>query len=40
MPEIRGKTKTVVEVETTVYRVDGTVKDREYDRIEVGDDKE
>jgi hypothetical protein len=41
MPEIRAREKTIVEVETVVYRKDGTVKDYEKDRIEIpsGDDE-
>lgn len=35
MPVIRAGNKTIVEVETTVYRKDGTVKDYEIDRIEI-----
>ena len=43
MPVIRTGNKTIVEVETTVYRKDGTIKDYEIDRIEIpsgtGDDE-
>lgn len=43
MPVIRAGNKTIVEVETVVYRKDGTIKDYEIDRIEIpsgmGDDK-
>ena len=37
---IRGATKTIVEVETVVYRADGTIKDRETDRIVVGEEED
>ena len=35
MPVIRSGNKTIVEVETVVYRKDGTIKDYEIDRIEI-----
>ncbi len=35
MSEIKARTKTIVEVETVVYRKDGTIKDYEIDRIEI-----
>ena len=43
MPVIRAGNKTIVEVETVVYRKDGTIKDYEIDRTEIpegsGDDE-
>jgi hypothetical protein len=36
----RARDKTIIEVETVVYRADGTIKETEYDRIEVPEDKE
>lgn len=35
MAVIRAGNKTIVEVETVVYRKDGTIKDYEIDRIEI-----
>lgn len=40
MSIIRGATRTIVEVETVVYRADGTIKETEYDRIVVGEEDE
>lgn len=35
MPVMQANGKTIVEVETVVYRKDGTIKDYEKDRIEI-----